>query len=159
MFSETLDNFPVFRLASRTVSDTRADTRAEANKATIRKFYELMDARKFDEMWTLFANDAVWGGGGTPPKQQGPIDAMKAIMVDPMPIFADGGIHFTLHTMVAEGDWVSAEAESYAELVNGKVYNNHYHMLFEFRDGLIVQVKEYGDSLHAHEVFGELDLG
>ena len=55
--------------------------------------------------------------------------------------------------MVAEGDKVAVEAESYAKTVTGGVYNNHYHFLITVRDGQIAGVKEYMDTLHAKQVF------
>ena len=81
---------------------------------------------------------------------------MRDLIVDPMPIFVGGGIDFTLHGTTAEQDRVAAEVSCRAELVNGAVYANQYHMLFRFRNALIIAVKEYNDTLHAHEVFGSL---
>jgi uncharacterized protein len=133
----------------------------EENRMVVQRFYQLMNDRRFDEMWLLFADDAKWGGGGTPPKTSAGIEQMRQVIVDPMPVFVDGGIHFTLHTLTAEDDRVAAEVESYAELTDGAVYNNHYHMLFFFRDGQIIEVREYGDTLHAKEVFvdsGAVDI-
>jgi ketosteroid isomerase-like protein len=120
----------------------------------VRHLYTLMNQRRFDEMWMLFAPDARWGGGGTPPATTASVEQMRAVIVDPMPVFATGGIAYTLHDLIAADDRVAAEVESYAELVDGGVYNNHYHMLFRFRAGLIVEVREYADTLHAHQVFG-----
>jgi hypothetical protein len=128
----------------------------EENKALVQEFYRRMNDRRYDEMWELFTADARWGGGRASAEAFGSIDGMRAIIVDPMPIFSDGAIAFTVHALTAEGDRVAAEVESYAPLVNGKVYNNHYHMLFEIRDGRIVIVKEYADTAHAREVFGDL---
>jgi len=128
----------------------------EGNKALVLEFYRLMNERRFEEMWALFAPDARWGGGRASTDEFAPIDRMKSIMVDPMPIFVGGGIAFTVHALTAEGDRVAAEVESYAPLVNGKVYNNHYHMLFEIRDGKVAIVKEYADTAHGRDVFGEL---
>ncbi len=54
---------------------------------------------------------------------------------------------------IAQGDKVAVEAESFAELVNGKVYQNKYHFLFEIRDGQIYRVKEYMDTMHAYQTF------
>ena len=68
---------------------------------------------------------------------------MSQIIVDPMPVFVDGGIHFTVHSLTAEDDRVAAEVESLAELTSGAVYNNHYHMLFFFRGDKIVEVREW----------------
>jgi ketosteroid isomerase-like protein len=130
----------------------------EENKAVVGALYERMNARQYDAMWELFTPDAKWGGGRYSSEASAPIDRMKAVMVDPMPAFTDGGITFTLHSLTAEGDRVAAEVESYAPTTAGKVYNNHYHMLFEFRDGRIAVVKEYADTAHARDVFGDLDL-
>lgn len=126
------------------------------HRAVVEQFYALMNERRFDEMWALFSDDAVWSGGGNPPARVSPIARMQEIIVDPMPIFVSGGIDFTLHSMTAEDDRVAAEVSSHAELATGKVYANQYHMLFRFRDGAIVEVKEYNDTLHARETFGDL---
>jgi ketosteroid isomerase-like protein len=122
-------------------------------KAAVLAFYSLMNERRFDEMWALFDPDAIWSGGGHRPKFSAGIDHMKTVIIDPIPIFVTGGIEFTVHGMIAEGDRVAAEVESYAELVNGAVYNNNYHMLFRFRGPKIIEVREYADTLHAKEVF------
>jgi len=126
------------------------------NRATVERFYALMNGGRFDEMWRVFTDDATGAGGGNPPAKVNPISVMQELIVDPMPIFVTGGIDFTLHAMTAEGDRVAAEVSSHAELTTGAVYANQYHMLFVFRDGLIAEVKEYNDTLHAREVFGSL---
>ena len=128
----------------------------EANKALVLDFYRLMNERRFDDMWALCAPDGLWGGGRAATDDFAPIERMKTVIVDPMPIFVDGGIRFTVHSLTAEDDRVAAEVESYAPLVNGNVYNNHYHMLFVIRDGKIAIVKEYADTAHAREVFSDI---
>ena len=132
---------------------------AEANREIVLEFYRRMNERRYDDMFQLFADDAVWGGGRYSSAEAGPIERMRAVMVDPMPAFVDGGITFTVHALTAEGDRVAAEVESYAPVTNGKVYNNHYHMLFEIRDSKIAVVKEYADTAHAREVFADMDIG
>ncbi len=121
---------------------------AAANKALVLAFYRLMNERRFGEMWELCAPDGLWGGGRAATDDFAPIERMKAVIVDPMPVFVGGGIQFTVHSLTAEDDRVAAEVESYAPLVNGNVYNNHYHMLFVIRDGKIAIVKEYADTAH-----------
>jgi hypothetical protein len=128
----------------------------DQNKEVVLELYRRMNAREYAEMWALFTPDAKWGGGRASSSDFGSIDGMRAIMVDPMPIFTEGAISFTVHSLTAEGDRVAAEVESYAPLVSGSVYNNHYHMLFEFRGGRIAVVKEYADTAHARDVFGDL---
>ena len=40
------------------------------------------------------------------------------------------------------------EAESYAELNNGKGYNNLYHLVFEIEDGTVKGIKESKRSIN-----------
>lgn len=58
-------------------------------------------------------------------------------------------------SMIAEGDSVAAEAESHGEMLDGNVYNNLYHFLFEIKKGKISKVREYSCSYHAWEFFGK----
>ena len=127
---------------------------AAANRALVERFYELMNAREFEAMWALFDPAASWSGGSGPGRT---VDEMRALIIDPNPRFVGGGIDFVLHAMTAENGRVAAEAESHAELVDGRIYNNHYHMLFVIGGGLIVRVKEYNDTAHAQAVFSAID--
>lgn len=129
--------------------------REERTRAVITRFYALLNARRFDEMWTLFHPQATWSGGSGTGRS---LDEMRALLIDPNPLFVGGGIDFELDALTAEGDRVAAEVRSFATLVNGRVYNNHYHMLFIFDGDRIVRVKEYNDTLHAHQTFGDLEL-
>jgi ketosteroid isomerase-like protein len=56
------------------------------------------------------------------------------------------GIKFVIHEITAEGDRVAVEAESFAIHVSGKPYNNKYHFLMRFRDGKLLEFKEYMDT-------------
>jgi ketosteroid isomerase-like protein len=59
--------------------------------------------------------------------------------------------------LIAEGDNVAVEAQTDVEMVNGKRYDNAYHFVFAFRDGLISQVREYCCSYLVEECFGEFN--
>jgi uncharacterized protein len=61
-------------------------------------------------------------------------------------------IKLTVTGITAEGDRVAIEAEGYAKLKNGKVYQNLYHFLFIIKDGKIQMGKEYCDFHHAFEI-------
>ncbi len=56
------------------------------------------------------------------------------------------GIRFTIKAMTAEGERVAIEAESEGAHVSGQVYTNQYHFLMRFRDGKVVEFKEYMDT-------------
>ena len=56
------------------------------------------------------------------------------------------GIRFTIHGMTAEDDRVAVEASSEGQHVSGQLYTNQYHFFFRFRDGKVVEFKEYMDT-------------
>jgi ketosteroid isomerase-like protein len=64
-----------------------------------------------------------------------------------------GPLRFTVSGLTAEGDRVAVEAESYGEVLNGKVYNNRYHFLLIFAGGKVSVVREYNDTKHSAEVW------
>ncbi|AXQ28889.1 nuclear transport factor 2 family protein [Solimonas sp. K1W22B-7] len=56
------------------------------------------------------------------------------------------GIRFTIKAMTAEGERVAVEAESEGAHISGQLYTNQYHFLMRFRDGKVVEFKEYMDT-------------
>ena len=64
-------------------------------------------------------------------------------------------IQLKLLGMIAEGERVAVQAESYCEMLNGKIYDNAYHFIFTVRDGKIAEVLEYCCTYTVFEVFGE----
>jgi len=63
-----------------------------------------------------------------------------------------GGMRMIVHGVTAENDRVAVEAEGDGIWRDGRQYHNHYHFLFEVRDGLICGVREYMDTLHLYDV-------
>lgn len=68
-------------------------------------------------------------------------------------IYKGGALKITPTSAIAQGEKVAVEAEGYAELNDGRVYNPQYHFLFTIKDGSIMEVKEYLDTQHAYETF------
>lgn len=62
-------------------------------------------------------------------------------------------IRFHITGATVENERVALEAESKANLNNGRTYENKYHFLFEFRDGKIKAIREYADSAPAIAAF------
>ena len=54
--------------------------------------------------------------------------------------------------MTAEDDRVAVEATSDGMHVSGMPYSNHYHFLFTWRDGKLLELKEYMDTQLVTEV-------
>src|SRR3546814_1361371 len=59
--------------------------------------------------------------------------------------------------MIAEDSQVAVEAQTDAELMNGKQYDNAYHFVFVIRDDLISEVREYCCSYLVEDCFGEFN--
>lgn len=56
------------------------------------------------------------------------------------------GLKFVVHTLTAESDRVAVEASSKGIHVSSLPYENHYHFLFTWRDGKLMELKEYMDT-------------
>ena len=106
----------------------------------------IMDALTDDASW--WVSGTIEGMSGTNSKQQ-----LGNLLRAVMPLYKDGALKITPTSMIAEGNMVAAEATSYAELTNGKVYNNRYHFLIEVEGDRIHSVKEYSDTHHMLETF------
>lgn len=124
----------------------------ETNKQIVRDFMEAFGSGDVDRTMAYFAEDGTWWVAGTIALSgtytKDDFAKLLAGVVDTckMPI------SLTPKAFTAEGDRVAVETESYTETNTGKIYNNQYHFLFRLRDGKIVEVKEYLDTMHTHEI-------
>jgi ketosteroid isomerase-like protein len=131
---------------------TKADI--EANKKLVNEFHEIFSTGDVDNILSYMDDSATWWvAGNIPLSGTYDVDGMRELFSGVGGGVKGGAIRLTPSAMTAEGDRVAVETESYAELNNGRVYNNLYHFLFVVRDGKIHQVKEYLDTIHTNEVF------
>ncbi len=124
-------------------------------KTIVEDFFATFSTGDVDRIMDALTDDASWwvsgsieGMSGTNSKQQLG-DLLRAVV----PLYKAGALRITPTSMIAEGNIVAAEAESYAELTNGKIYNNRYHFLVELAGDKIRRVKEYSDTHHMLETF------
>ena len=129
-------------------------TDIEANKKLVMEFHEVFSTGDVDKILSYMAPTATWWVAGTL-ELSGTydVDGMRELFSGVASGVKGGAIRLTPNGVTAEGERVAVETESYAELNNGRVYNNLYHFLFIVRDGKIHEVKEYLDTVHTHEVF------
>ena len=105
-----------------------------------------------DALMALFDDSyTCWTAGNLPFSGTNPREVVPAMVEGVRGVFPEG-LRFTVHTMTAEDDRVSVEAESKGKHVTGQTYNQLYHYLFVIRGGKIVQAKEYFDTMHANDV-------
>lgn len=102
---------------------------------------DLLNALSEDATWWILGKPHLFPGAGTKSKAD-----MERIWGNLFGHMRDG-LEMSVIGMVAEGDKVAVEIRSHADLMDGRVYENEYHMLFTFRQAKIVEVKEYADTL------------
>ena len=84
------------------------------------------------------------------------LDLFRSLVTD---IFPEG-VSLSINPLTIESGSVAVvEAEGNGYTKNGKLYNNRYAFLFKVQNGLICEIKEYLDTLHAQDVFGDINEG
>jgi ketosteroid isomerase-like protein len=132
-----------------------ADLDTVANKQLMERFFAVFSTGNVEAIGALMHDQCSWwvagnieGISGTHSKAQ-----MLVLLEQVTTVYKRGALQLTPSSMIAEGSRVAVEAESYAELHNGKVYNNHCHFVFEIEDGRIRLIKEYLDTCHVEVTF------
>lgn len=125
------------------------------NKAAAAALLEAFSRGDVAAMTAIMTDDATWWVGGRINGLSGTYgrDDFAALVEGAKAAYKTGALKIWPTAMIAEGDKVAVEAESHAELHNGRVYSNLYHLLVTLRDGKIAAVKEYCDTLHMKQVF------
>jgi ketosteroid isomerase-like protein len=138
-------------LTASVVSDATAS--AEAHKRTVRRFFELFAAGQVRAAIALFHEDATFW---FPTTRKTLTMSEFAEGLHWIQTRLDGPIAFEVGTMVADGNAVAVQLESFAKTVEGKPFNNLYHVYFEFEGDQIRKAREYNDTAH---VFATLRAG
>jgi ketosteroid isomerase-like protein len=124
-------------------------------KAVVTRFLEVFSEGVVAKTLDALSDDVTWWVSGKLDGMSGTYDkagfgkligGVADVYVAPLKI--------TPTSMVAEGNRVAVEADSFAELKDGRVYDPRCHFLFEVApDGRIAVVHEYLDTKHAFDVF------
>jgi ketosteroid isomerase-like protein len=132
-----------------------ADKTAVANKEIVANFLTTFSRGDVAGVLQRMADDATWWVSGTIEGMSGTYEKQTfgALLQGVKTLYKTGAMQFKPTSMVAEDSFVAVEASSYAELNNGRIYSNQYHLLFQIRDGKVWRVKEYMDTQHAHAIF------
>lgn len=127
----------------------------EENKKIVAEYFAHFKRKEVQAALDKMTPDATWWIGGKP--ELFPICGLKTkaemgeILMS-LVMTTQDGLAITPKSMIAEGNKVAVEAESYGVLGNGRIYNNEYHFLVEVRDGMIASVREYLDTMHTADV-------
>jgi uncharacterized protein len=126
-----------------------------ANKRLVARFFDLLNAGTHDEAVSLFTDDFIWSipesipGGGEKSAAE-----FRELLNGVMSLYT-APPQYTVVSMTAECDRVSAELLGVGDLKNGNQYRNRYHMLFFLSGTSIRRVNEYVDTYYSiKSIFG-----
>jgi hypothetical protein len=124
----------------------------DANKAIVERLFAAFSERRFVDAGELMTPDATWWMLSH--RRDVPVASwLGGYERQTATLFPDG-LRFELVTLTAEDDRVAVQARCFGVTDSGAEYKNDYHFLFEFTAGRIAKAWEYGDTLHAQQIFG-----
>jgi uncharacterized protein len=127
----------------------------ESNKAAVANFLNVFSAGEVEKTLAGLTDDMTWWVSGRLEGMSGSYDkaGFERLIGGVADVYA-APLRITPISMVAEGNKVAVEADAYAELKDGRVYEPRCHFLFEVApDGRIATVHEYLDTKHAYDIF------
>jgi len=125
----------------------------EENKDTIRRMFKAQLANDMVTYRQILADDLKWEimqVGIDQPRGKEEMIAMLQLVHKSL---GGGKWDKQVVSMVGEGDRLAVEATATMELRNGSLYDQRYHYVYVFRNGQVVAVKEYCDTLNAANAF------
>lgn len=125
------------------------------NKAAVARFLQTFSEGNVERTVGALTDDATWWVSGGIDGMSGSYDkeGFGKLIAGVADVYV-APLRITPTSMVAEGDKVAVEADSYAELKNGRIYDPRCHFLFGVApDGRIATVHEYLDTKLAHDIF------
>jgi ketosteroid isomerase-like protein len=133
---------------------TEPQARLEANKALVRRFIALCESDGFPTAAALVADDAVWWNAGFGEMTK----ADYTVLAAGSEAHIEGGRYaFTIRSLTAEEDRVSAVVDGRSRRKTGAEYNNNYHFLFTIAGDRITAIREYHDTGYAFAIWGDLN--
>jgi hypothetical protein len=137
---------------SRAASPVTAEAGIEANKTLVRGLHRALAGGDPEVIGSFYAEGFLHFMAGERPFgwDHLPIEEIYAPLVEHLvsPLTVRFG------PMVADGDVVVEEMDTFGVLDDGTVYNNWHCLFHDIRDGKIVQTREYLDTRHVWVVLG-----
>lgn len=134
--------------------EVSSESLEERNRQLIAEFMEVFGRGNVEDILAYMSDNATWWVAGTMDGISGTKDKQAfGEMLGGISANVKGGIQLKPLAWTCQGERVAVETESYAELNNGRVYNNLYHFVFVVKGGRIERVKEFLDTEHTTAIF------
>lgn len=124
----------------------------EDSRAVLQRYLDALVAGDVDAIAKSFADDVSWSLHGDLPLSgvRRGRDQIMAFLMSAGSLYVPGTQQFSFGAITAEGERVVLEWRVRGvAAATGRDYDNEYCGVFVIRDGLIAEVREYLDSLHA----------
>jgi ketosteroid isomerase-like protein len=121
-------------------------------KEIVRKVWAALRDDQVDIAFSYMADDVRWDSGGDIKGEMSGRRKGKAqvrAFREGVPRAFAGPRETECRRLYCEGDTVICELWARGPLRNGNTYENVYLYIFEFRDGLIAEIREYADVQRA----------
>ena len=129
------------------------------SEATVRKFFELLNAEDLEGVRALLTEDAAWipqardmPGAG---EYRGRDVIVDQFLKPIRGLFAKGSPSNRILSMASNDALVLVETHGTGHLNDGRPYDNRYAWAFEVRDRKIAMIREYLDSYYIVRLFGQ----
>jgi len=100
--------------------------------------------------WISGENSWPLGGWRTPEDMNGIYARIKERFPN--------GLKITLRSIIAEGNRVVVHLNNHATRVDGRIYDNEIVVLMKIENGVIVEEREFLDTIHVNDLFfGEIE--
>ena len=125
-------------------------------KLVLRRYVAAVQSGDVAAIHDAFAEDATWTLEAGDLPISGTWEGRDAIIDDflatAMAHYEPGSVSLQITAMIAEDDQVALQWTSRARTRDGHAYENGCLGIFTVRDGRIQAVREYMDTLYAHDV-------
>ena len=129
-----------------------SDHTPESNKKFVGRFFEAMNSGDVDFIVAAYDTEGTLQTmGNTLISGTFTRDQIEAAAGGIYEVFPDG-LSFEVIDMIAQNNKVAVEATSKGAHISGQIYSNHYHFLFELREGKILSLKEFMDTERVTDV-------
>jgi uncharacterized protein len=126
-------------------------TNGNDNRAVATEFLSRMNANDLDAAFVLLDDNLEWT---VPSISRFVRQNKEELYRNVSAVFeaCNGTYRIVPLSMISEGDRIAVEAESFADLPNGKKFHNKYHFMWVIKDGRICVAHEYYDTAHVIQV-------
>ncbi|WP_405774802.1 nuclear transport factor 2 family protein [Streptomyces sp. NBC_00859] len=130
-------------------------TLTDRSKAVVLDYMRALTEGDFAALHGFFAADATWTLAGELPLSgtwTGPGEILGVFVPAMVDRMVPESLEMEFEGLIGDGERVLAEWNTRGLAKSGGRYDQHCLAVFTIRDGRIASVREYFDTLHAHNV-------